>query len=209
VQVCRDSVLSRFFAVSNRSGKSDTADISFKMLQAYAANDTTRLLELDAYLREQQTDRRNWDLWPSDIPLPALDSMQASTAFRFIFAAYGTRIYEAITVTQTDTAHWLHYCSYSRDRESHQFHIHKDFKRRISEQAWQTIVSKLLYADFWGLKSEDYHRGDDGSDLTVMGYQQLPGSVRSHLVHRWTPTALNEAFYYAYNELLRKEDRLY
>lgn len=204
-----DTVIKKYFALVDTSGKFDTTDINFKALRAYYFNDTTYLKELDSYIKEQYTERRNWDVWQSDIPLPALNKLNIEVAFRFIFSVYGSPTYEAITITQTDTIRKLNYLCYYHDKDSSTFHKRKEFEKTINEKDWQEIASKLLYADFWGLKSEKDYRGADGNDLTVIGYQKFDDNERYHFVHRWTNTTLNDAFYYIYYKLLNKDERLF
>jgi hypothetical protein len=191
------------------SGKVDTSDINFKALRAYYYSDTSYLKELDYYVKQQNTDRRNWDLWQSDIPLPRLNQLNADVAFRFVFSVYGAPTYEAITITQTDTIHKLHYLCYYHDKDSSRFDKRNEFEKSINEKDWQEVASKLLYADFWGLKGEKDYRGADGNDLTVIGYQKFDNTERSHYVHRWTNTTLNDAFYFIYYKLLNKNERLF
>jgi len=141
--------------------------------------------------------------------LPKLNQLNVEVAFRFVFSIYGSPAYEAITITQNDIIHKLHYLYYYHDKDSSKFDIRKEFQKRISEKEWQEVASKLLYADFWGLKSEKDYRGADGNDLTVMGYQKLDNMERNHYVHRWTNTTLNDAFYYVYYLLLNNNERIF
>lgn len=205
----RDTVLTNYFDLVDSSGKFDTTDMSFKALKAYYNNDTNYLKQLDTYIQQQKTERRNWDLWQTDIPLPRLNQLKVETAFRFVFSIYGAPAYEAITITQNDTTYKLHYLYYYHDRDSSKFDRQKEFEKSISEKDWQEVASKLLYADFWGLKSDKDYRGNDGNDLTVIGYQRFDNTERNHYVHRWTHTPLNDAFYYVYYNLLNKNERLF
>jgi hypothetical protein len=205
----RDTVLSNYFALVDSSGKFDTADLNFKALKSYYNNDTSFLKELDIYTKQQKTERRNWDLWQSDIPLPKLSQLNVEVAFRFVFSVYGAPAYETITVTQKDTIRKLHYLYYYHDKDSSKFDKRNEFEKTISEKDWQEIAFKLLYADFWGLKSEKDYRGGDGNDLTVIGYQKFENTERSHYVHRWSNTTLNDAFYFIYYKLLNKNERVF
>jgi hypothetical protein len=205
----RDTVLGNYFTLVDSSGKFDTSDMNFKALKAYYQNDTSYLTELDRYIKQQKTGRNNWDLWQTDIPLPKLNQLNVDAAFRFIFSVYDAPTYEAITVTQNDTSYKLNYLCYYRDRGSSQFDKRKEFEKSISKNDWQEIVSKLLYADYWGLKNQKDFRGDDGNDLTVIGYQKFDNTERSHFVHRWANTTLNDAFYFVYYKLLNKNERLF
>jgi len=205
----RDTVLANYFALVDSSGKFDTSDMNFKTLKAFYNNDTTYLKQLDTYIQQQKTERRNWDLWQSDIPLPKLNKLNVETAFRFVFSLYGAPAYEVLTITQKDTTRKLHYLYYYHDKDSSKFDKRREFEKRVSEKDWQEVASKLLYADFWGLKSEKDYRGADGNDLTVIGYQKFDNIERSHYVHRWTNTTLNDAFYYIYYRLLNKNERLF
>lgn len=204
-----DTVIKKYFALIDTSGKFDTTDINFKALKAYYNNDTSYLKELNSYIKEQYEVRRNWDLWQSDIPLPPVNKLNVEVAFRFIFSIYSSPTYEAITITQSDTVRKLHYLCYYYNRDSAIFHKRKEFEKTIKEKDWQEIASKLLYADFWGMKSEKDYRGNDGNDLTVIGYQKFDNNERYHFVHRWTNTPLNDAFYYVYYNLLNKDERLF
>ena len=205
----RDTVLLNYFAMVDSSGKFDTSDINFKALRAYYHSDTSYLIELDNYVKQQNTERRSWDLWQSDIPLPRLNQLNVDAAFRFVFSVYGAPTYEAITITQTDTIHKLHYLCYYHDKDSSRFDKRKEFEKSINEKDWQEVASKLLYADFWGLKGQKDYRGADGNDLTIIGYQKFDNTERSHYVHRWTNTTLNDAFYFVYYKLLNKNERLF
>lgn len=205
----RDTVLSSYFNMVDSSGKFDTSDINFKALKAYYQNDTSYLKELDSYIKQQKTERNNWDLWQTDIPLPKLNQLNVDAAFRFVFSVYGAPTYEAITVTQKDTIYKLNYLCYYHDKDSSRFDKRKEFEKAISQKVWQEIVSKLLFADYWGLKNQKDNRGADGNDLTVIGYQKFDNTERSHYVHRWTNTTLNDAFYFVYYKLLNKNERLF
>lgn len=205
----RDTVLSSYFTMVDSSGKFDTSDINFKALKAYYHDDTSYLKVLDSYIKQQKTERNNWDLWQTDIPLPKLSQLNVDAAFRFVFSIYGAPTYEAMTVTQRDTIYKLHYLCYYHDWDSSRFDKRKEFEKPISQKEWQEIVSKLLFADYWGLKNQKDYRGADGNDLTVLGYQKFDNTERSHYVHRWTNTTLNDAFYYIYYKLLNKNERLF
>ena len=200
----RDSVINNYFAMIDSSGKYDTADWHFKALKAYYYNDTTQLKALDTFITAQKMKRENWDLWQSDIPLPKLDQLHIDEAYRFVFSVYGAPAYEVITITKKDTTHKLHYLQYSQGRGRG-----KEFEKNMSEQAWNDVIGELRFADFWYLKNICNFRGNDGNDLTVMGYQKFDNTARSHFVHRWTQTSLNDAFYYVYYQLLNKNERVF
>jgi hypothetical protein len=72
---------------------------------------------------------------------------------------------------------------------------------------WNDLTFKIRQADFWGLKNDNEYRGDDGNDLTVLGYSKSGKYESSHYVHRWTNTTLNNAFYFIYYNLLDKKER--
>lgn len=208
-QAFKETVLTNYLALVDSSGKFDTSDMSFKALKAYKNNDTTYLKQLDTYIHRQKTERKNWDLWQSDIPLPKLNQLKAETAFRFTFSLYGEPAYEVITITQNVTTYKLHYLYYYHHKDSFNFEKRREFEKSMSEKDWQEVATKLLYADFWGLKGEQDYRGADGNDLTVIGYQNLDHMERSNYVHRCTNTTLNDAFYYVYYKLLKKSERLF
>lgn len=205
----RDTVIENYFSIVDSSGKFDTTDMSFKALKAYYNSDTNYLKQLDAYIQQQKTQRKAWDSWQSDIPLPKLNQLNAQTAFRFVFSIYGAPTYEVITITQIDTAQKLHYLHYYHNRDSSKFDKQGEFEKSISENDWREVSNKLQFADFWRLKSEKDHRGLDGNDLTVIGYQKFDSTERNHYVHRWGNTTLNDAFYYVYYKLLNNEERLF
>lgn len=203
-----DAVLKRYFALADSSGKIDTTDQTFMLLKAYATKDTAYLTETGSYLNQQFSARPNWDIWPSDIPLPPINKLNADAAFRFVYSIYGAPTYEVITLTQKDSIRTLHYLCYSRDREKSLTEKKKEFSRPIDQSQWQEMASKMLAADFWGLKPENIYRGADGYDLTVMGYQKLEDTERYHSVHRWSKTTLDEAFYFVYFKLLDNNERM-
>jgi len=200
----RDSVINNYFAMIDSSGKYDTADLPYKALKAYYYNDTTQLRGLDSSITAQRTKRENWDLWQPDIPLPTLEQLNFDEAYRVVFSIYGTPAYEVITIMKKDTSCKLHYLQYSRGKDKG-----KEFEKNISISAWDDVAAKLREADFWFLKSERAYRGNDGFDLTIIGYQKWDKTARSHWVHRWGLSSLNNTFYYIYYQLLNKNERLF
>jgi hypothetical protein len=200
----RDSVINNYFAMIDSSGKYDTADLPYKALKAYYYNDTMQLKRLHSFITAQKTKRENWDLWQSDIPLPTLDQLKFDEAYRVVFSIYGAPAYEVITIMKKDTTCKLHYLQYSREKGRG-----KEFEKSISKRAWDDVTAKLREADFWYLKSERNSRGSDGFDLTVIGYQKWDKTARSHFVHRWGLTSLDNTFYYIYYQLLNKNERVF
>ena len=203
----RDSVIDRYFAMVDSSGQYDTADSQYKTLKAYAYNDTTSLKKIDSLTVIHSTNRQNWDLWTSDIPLPELKQLNADEAYRFILSHLGSPAYETVTIYKNDTSIKLHYLFYFHDKENSKFKKGKDFEKQISKDQWDNMTSKLRYSDYWGLKTENGIRGDDGGDLTLIAYKRSGDNERNHYVHRWLLTTLNDTFYYVYNNLLDKKER--
>ncbi|MEX6690092.1 hypothetical protein QTN47_21465 [Danxiaibacter flavus] len=189
------------------SGKYDTLDIHYKALKAYITDDSVLLKKLDSSISNQMNNRADWDLWTSDIPLPKLNQLNKDEAYRFIFSILGSPAYEAITISQKDTSFKLHYLFYRHDRDLSKFDKIREFEKSISETQWNDLTTKITQADFWGLINDKESRGRDGNDLTVIGYVKSGDYERSHFVHRWTNTTLNDAFYYVYYNLLDKTER--
>jgi hypothetical protein len=202
----RDTVLEKYVDLVGRSGKYDTTDQSYIELKAYIKNDTTLLKQLDSSISKQTRDRENWDLWKSDIPLPELKQLEADDAFRFIFSIYGLPAYEAMTVYKNDSSIKLHYLFYKHNRKTSKFEKVREFEKSITRTQSREFTSKIDYADYWGLKNDREYRGEDGNDLTVIGYQKSGDFVREHYVHRWGQTTLDEAFYFIYYKLLDKKN---
>jgi hypothetical protein len=203
----RDSVIEKYISMVDSSGKYDTTDSHYKTLKAYIDNDTASLKQIDSFITAQTKDRENWDLWTSDIPLPKLKQLGKDEAYRFIFSIYGSPAYEAITISKKDSIIKLHYLFYRHDRDSLKFEKLKEFEKGISERQWDDLTLKIRQGDFWGLKNDKEYRGQDGNDLTVIGYSKSGNYERSHYVHRWGNTTLNDAFYFVYYNLLDKKER--
>ena len=185
----------------------DTTDISYKTLKAYYDDDTTSLLKLNSLINYKKSNRPNWELWNSDVPLAKLEQLHVDEVYRFIFSVYDAPFYEAITVSKKDTTFKLQYLFYQHNKDSSKFDRIKEFEKSISKDQWNTLTEKITDADFWGLKNNKDYRGKDGNDLTVIGYYKNDYITRTQYVHRWTRTTLNDAFYFVYYTLLTKDER--
>lgn len=203
----RDTVIEKYFSMVDSSGRYDTTDSHFKALKAYYYNDTTLLKKLDSTITDKKHNRPNWELWVSDIPLPPLKQLQANAAYRFIFSIYDGPTFEAITIRNMDTAIMLHYLFYKNYRDNATIKKFKEFERPIPKEQWDTMEEKLRDADFWGLKNGLEYRGNDGNDITVIGYYRSEDFEKSNYVHRWRHTELTNAFYYVYWSVLQKNER--
>ena len=203
----QDTVLEKYIALVDSSGRYDNSDRSFLALKAYIKKDTASLKQLDSFISKQVHDRENWDLWKRDIPLPELGQLKADEAYRFIFSVYGSPAYEAMTVYKNDSSIKLHYLFYKHNRQPSKFEKVREFEKRVSKDQWKELSYKIASADYWGLKNDTEHRGNDGNDLTVIGYLKSGNNERSQYVHRWTNTTMNDAFYYIYYKLLDNKER--
>ncbi len=204
----RDTIIERYLAMIATSGKYDTTDLNYKVLKAYVQNDLTSLKHIDSLIVDQTKNRMNWDLWTNDIPLPTLNQLDKDEAYRFIFSINGSS-YEAITVSKKAGIFKLHYLFYGRNRETSKFNKIKEYEKDISESQWNKLTNKIQNADFWGLKNENGYRGDDGNDITVIGFKKSENFFHDNYVHRWSNTTLNDAFYFIYYTLLDKKERRY
>jgi len=144
----RDSVIERYFAMVDSSGQYDTTDSQYKILKAYAYNDTTSLKKIDSITVIRNTNRQNWDLWTSDIPLPELKQLDADEAYRFILSRLGSPAYETVTITKKDTSIKLHYLFYISDKKNLKFKKGNDFEKNISKAQWDIMATKLYYSDY-------------------------------------------------------------
>ncbi len=211
IDTYREQVLDNYLNLVDSSGKFDTNDINFKLLKAYSQNDSAQLKVIDSFLEKQRSATRpSWDLWLKDIPLPSLETLKANRAYRFIFSMSNSSVHEAITISSTDSNYQLQYASFQKEESSNAYNIINTFQRQITFNDWIQFKNKFDEVDFWGLKNENYHRGDDGSDLTILGFEDFgDNNSRSQYVHRWSSPNLAPVFHHIYTSMLNKEERLY
>jgi len=203
----RDSVIQKYFLMVDSSGRFDTSDIDYKALRAYVYNDTTALKNLGSIINQHLHNRPNWELWKTDIPLPELSRLGADEAYRFIFSVYDAPAYEAITISKKDTSVKLNYLFYKHDRDNNRFEKLGEFEKNLTTKQWNEMKDKIENADFWYLENEREGRGRDGNDLTVIGYWKTDYYERTHYVHRFVGSPLDNLFYYVYYYLLNKNER--
>lgn len=205
----RDSVLHHYLSVKDSAAIIDSSSLDYTLLRAYAKNDTLSLKIIDSISYDAANNRANWNLWTSDIPLPSIDKLHADEVYRFIFSVYDSPVYEAITIYKKTDSCRLHYAFYKHDRDSSKFNFIKEFTKPITKNEWQEALNKINESGFWRMMPNYDYRGNDGSDLSVFGYQKSGNFVRSHSVHRFVGGGLDTAFYYLYFSLLNKNERAY
>lgn len=78
--------------------------------------------------------------------------------------------------------------------------LFKKETKEIESSKWDTLQSKIQYADYWGMNPAAPHNaGLDGSDWTLEAISQNPNSSPDeHYVGRWSPgdTAFGEIGWY-------------
>lgn len=139
-----------------------------------------------------------------------LETLKVEEAYRFIFSIMGSSVHEAITLSKKDHTIVLHYLSFQKEANGRPAISIKTFQKIITIEAWMTLQREIVAADYWGLKPETERRGDDGSDLTLLGVQDLgDDATRSHYVHRWSNENLSSMFHFVYTQLLQANERMY
>lgn len=209
----RDSVTRKYLSVIDTSGQYDTSETSYKVFKAYISNDTSFFHQLQSEVDKNNVRvRANWDLWDSDIPLPKLQKLNLDEAYRFIFSVVASPSYDVVTITKHQDNIKLYYTHFTRDDIKYTPpKITTSDSAILQANQWNELIDKLQAADFWGLQKENNRRGNDGSDLTVIGYRKRTGRLIKtyNFVHRFYNSTLDQAYFYVYFNLLGKEYRPY
>jgi hypothetical protein len=193
----RDSILNFYKEESSLNDRIDTTEFSYKLINAYTANDSAALNRLLLELLDVRENRKRWGQMDSCIGLKSLASMNIDEGYRFSYDGAFCNYRQITTIYKQNDSIKLNFLLYQLIWENAKCKKLEEFDRVLTADNWEEFLHKIDQGDFWGLKSDNGRQGLDGSTWTTTGYkkaksQNLPSQY--HFVHRWGQTSLHEAF---------------
>jgi hypothetical protein len=196
----KDSVLAKHFESIETSDDFDSTDLNYKMLRAYANNDTSFFRKRESDIADDERYNKQWQFMDSCIHEPKLHSLPVDEAYRFIYSAAFCPYKMHITVSRKADSSNLHFILYQTAWDTVECKIINEYDKKITSKNWQDFMQSLSFADFWGLKKDNGVHGLDGTSLTVTGYKKgdsmynVPAQFT--YVYRWGHewTSLNDPF---------------
>ncbi|MBN9295756.1 MAG: hypothetical protein J0I41_02045 [Filimonas sp.] len=197
----RDSILATYFKVTDSLSNSDTTDFNYKIVKAYMTNDTVFLKKLRTDIELERSPGTRWAALDSCIHIPKLQDLDADEAYRFVYEAAFCPYKINVTVSRKKDNSTLHFILYQFAWDSASCKIIKEYDKKLVPAHWNEITDAIQYADFWGLKRDNNIHGNDGDDITVIGYQKADSlrgrPAKYNYVRRWsiTQTSLHNPFH--------------
>lgn len=186
----KDSIVKRYLADIDSLDYYDKTDQDYRMLRAYANNDTAFFVEMKRVM-----DLASEYIYPprldSCVKLKKLSDLSVGEAYRFYHGQSFCDYSQRITITRSGKIVQLHYVEYSNGDGHTQTYVRKngdtikilpycvlskEFKKELSMKDWEGLQQRLFDADYWGLKPYDYTITTDGS------FWQIEACIRD----KWT-----------------------
>jgi len=186
----RDSLLKRHFSMVDTMPYYDTTNVDFKFLKAYSINDTTTLKELQKYLDNINT-KAQWELdSDSCIKLKKFVDLEADEAYRFEYRAAFCQSLTTATIIKSGNLIRVNCIVYQPAFffDSTSCKLIEQKETVLDSISWDKFQSSMNACDFWGLKEDNGHHGNDGNTLKVYGYQRALqwNPERRSYVSRWS-----------------------
>lgn len=198
----RDILVAKFFEMDTISGLVDSQDYHFQMFLAYYRNDTTHIAQWvkDRQFAISENMRRHTDI--VDSTLSKL-SLKNDTTFDEIYQIDYARAFceDAISIsigiqrsnkdTIPDNVFMITVViseNATYKRKSPTKSIEKIARKKLSQAEWDTIRKDIRYCDLWGLQSDNYESGCDGSELFIFGKKRRIASEAIYdkkYIYRW------------------------
>lgn len=180
----KDSVVKEYLASIDSMEFYDTFSRDFKILKAYAKNDTSFFSSLKKEMQESQQDAVFYGREDSCVMQERLSDLKVDKAYRFKHWEAFCHFMHNITITLIGSKVTLEYIEYSNGfgqaltivksggdiiTIKPYCTITKQTQKSLSMKEWKELERKAREADFWGLKEEG-GGGLDGSTWQVDAY---------------------------------------
>jgi hypothetical protein len=188
----RDTLLNEFISIVDTLPYYDTTDFNFKLLKAYQENDTLRLAQLNSYIkRNSTTPWMHAYLEPCAINVE-FDTLTADEAYKFSFESAFCDYYTTASVIKRHSKILVVavVCKNASKTDSIQCSVVQQYDGAIDSSSWIKFQEAITASDYWGLKEDNGHHGNDGASLQVQGFQKEFKSIhgaqaRRNTVYRW------------------------
>lgn len=199
----KDSVVREYLASIDSMEFYDTFNRDFKIVKAYAKNDTSFFSSLKKEMQQSRQDAIFYGREDSCVKQEKLSNLHVDTAYRFKHWEAFCFFSQNITITLLDGKVSIHYTEYSTSQDGQSFMlikpngdtlkikpyctVVKEFDKSLQLKDWEQLERKVREADFWGMKAKG-GGGLDGSTWQIDAFinQKFPGRVyrSSHSVWR-------------------------
>lgn len=199
----KDSVVKEYLAAIDSMEFYDTLNRDFKILKAYATNDTSFFSTLKKDIQQSQQDVAFYGREDSCVKQKKLSDLQADKVYRFkhweAFCFYS----QNITIKLAGDRVSLHYIEYSNNHNGQTYTlvksngdtlkinpyctVVKEFDKTLFLKEWEELERKVRNADYWGMRAKG-GGGLDGSIWQIDAFieEEFPARTekRSHSVWR-------------------------
>lgn len=196
----RDSLIKVYLGDIDSLPYYDTTEDNYQMLKAYHKNDTALIKNALIKNREAREYERKWSFTDSCVHQMALQDLGVDEAYRMIYYPAFCTMPISVTLTKKGDSANLHFLLYEYAHDTVACRIISNYNRKLDINAWAEFRSKLWYGDIWGLKRENGIHGNDGTTLTVIGYQSgKPWNTPDKIsyANRWSYSSLSGALEFA------------
>lgn len=192
----RDIVVKEHLLKLDSSYYLDTADINYKVLKAYIADDTSFFKKLHTDIEKESKYRQQRSNNDSCIHQPSLQELNVDEVYRFIYTAAFCDYQLNVTISRNGDSIKLHFILLKDLWLNDTCKVISEYDKRITAKDWGNFSDLMEKADFWGLRSNNGVMGLDGSTLVVMGftkgYRTYEGKPKFNYVYRWGYSTLSE-----------------
>jgi hypothetical protein len=195
----RDSVFNLYKELSLNNGKIDTSEVSYRLLKAYALDDSATLHRINVELKNEK-ENRTWPKQLGDcIKLTNLTDMDIEEGYRFEYDGAMCSLRQITTIYKRKDTIKLKFELYQLRWDTAECRKLEEIDRVLTAQNWKDFLQEIEGGDFWGLKSDNHRVGLDGSTYYITGFRKATDRrpQQFHFVHRWEHTSLYNAFEYA------------
>jgi hypothetical protein len=166
----KDSVVKEYLASIDSMEFYDTFNRDFKILKAYAANDTSFFSTLKKEMQQSRQDAIFYGREDSCIKQERISDLQVDKAYRFKHWEAFCFFSQNITITLLSGKVSLHYIEYSSSPDGQSFTIVKpngdtlkinpyctvvkEFNKTLPLKDWEELERKVRDADYWGMMTK-------------------------------------------------------
>lgn len=183
----RDSIMTKYFQVTDSLPYFDTLDQDFKLLKAYHTGDTALLRKTYdnvAGLLKYRNEMLESHLCEEPI---ALNTLNFEEAYRFSYGAAFCNKSANMTIGKLGDSITLDLYLFEFNDMQTECKTIQHTTKLVDKKIWDTLINGVEQADFWGLKEDNGRHGMDGSGLTVTGYERPINAFegRYKKIYRW------------------------
>jgi hypothetical protein len=194
----RDIVAKEHLQKFDSSSYLDTADINYKVLKAYIADDTSFFKKLHTDIEQEHKRRQQWEANDSCVHQPSLQELNVDEVYRFVYTAAFCDYKLNVTISKNGERANIHFIILKDVWLNDTCKIINEYDKGITAKDWENFSQLMAKADFWGLKGTNGRQGLDGSTLVTTGfttgYNTYERKPKYNYVYRWGYSTLDDPF---------------